>query len=169
MNDGSFLNDSFRLHIFVFLNRAKIFGRPESRSAVRGALVASQLFTWWLDGLHLDLTICRDHHLSLLLKISLVSLALFRIKRRSPLPGARWLLLNFDLLLIEPMLSLYCLLRRDLWGNRLKELAPLLYRGRGAILSQVSFGNFETGFLLGCLLLSRLVGEGPCLVLLPHH
>ena len=60
------------------------------------------------------------------------------------------------------------LLRRNLLGlrgHRLKVLA-LLYRCGGDILCQVSFGEFETGFLLGCVLMSRwLVGEGPCL---PH-
>jgi len=128
LNDGSLLNDNFGLHIFVFLDRAKIFGRPESRAAIRGPFVASQLFPWWLDGLHQYLTICRDHNLSLLLKISLISLALLRIERRSPLAGARWLLFNLGLLLIEPMLTLLCLLRRDLfgfWCHRLKLLAIL--------------------------------------------
>jgi hypothetical protein len=100
------------------------------------------------------------------LKISLISLALLRIERRSPLAGARWLLFNLALLLIEPMLTLLCLLRRDLfgfWCHRLKVLA-LLYRcGRSSILSEVSFGNFEAGFLLSHLLLSRLVSECPCL------
>ena len=60
------------------------------------------------------------------------------------------------------------LLRRDLLGFRRHrlEVLPLLYRCGGDILCQVSFREFETGFLLGCFLLSRrLVGEGPCL---PH-
>jgi len=57
------------------------------------------------------------------------------------------------------------LLRRDLLGLRGHRLEVLALCG-GNILCQVSFGEFETGFLLGCILMSRwLVGEGPCL---PH-
>ena len=100
------------------------------------------------------------------MKISLVSLALLRIERRSPLTGARWLLFKLGLLLIKPILTLLCLLWRDLFGfrgHRLKVLA-LLYRcRRGGILCKVSFGNIEAGFLLSHLLLSRLVSECPCL------
>lgn len=95
-----------------------------------------------------------------------MSLALLRIERRPPLAGARWLLFKLSLLLIEPILTLLCLLRRDLFGfrgHRLKLLA-LLYRcRRGGIFCEVSFGHFEAGFLLSHLLLSRLVSECPCL------
>ena len=100
------------------------------------------------------------------MKISLISLALLRIERRSPLAGARWLLFNLSLLVIEPMLTLLCLLRRDLFGFRGHRLIvlTLLYRSRrGGILCEVSFGNFEARFLLSRLLLSRQVSESPCL------